>query len=98
MTSVGHRFKELFLACERQDRIIIAWNLARIFRVYYQTADENDLCYCGFKDLWHFAAECSDTELRNSNIWNSFTDGGDSELLRKVVTEGLDMFKVQGEW
>lgn len=98
MNSIGTCFKELLLAYDIEDRYTIVMNLKKIFRVYYGIADSNDLCYCGLVDLLSFLTELSDKELHESNVWNSFEDGGDSPLLQKVVENGLDMFKVEGAW
>jgi hypothetical protein len=98
MTTVGEQFKELFLASPPKERPIIICNLKKIFRMYYEKENENDLCLCGLIDLYDMLDEISDDELRKSNVWNSFIDAGESELLRKVVNSGLDMFTVRGAW
>jgi hypothetical protein len=98
MATIGEQFKELFLASDPKNRPIIVWNLKQIFRMYYEKENTNDLCLCGLIDLYDMLDEISDDELRKSNVWNSFIDGGESELLRKVVDSGLDMFMVKGAW
>lgn len=98
MTTVGEQFKESYLASNPKDRPNIVWNLKKIFRKYYKKEDENDLCFTGLIELYDMLGEVSDAELRKSNVWNSFIDGGESELLRKVVDAGLDIFTVMGEW
>jgi hypothetical protein len=98
MTTVGEQFKELFFASDPKNRPIIVWNLKKIFRVYYEKEDDNDFCLCGLIDLYDMLNEMSDDELRKSNVWNSFIDAGESELLRKVVNSGLEMFTVKRAW
>jgi hypothetical protein len=97
MTTIDRRFKELILAYDMDDRFTIIMNLEKIFRLYYDTEDSDDMCYCGLLDLLPLI-ELSDKELRESKVWNSFEDGTDSPLLRKVVENGLDMFKVDCDW
>ena len=99
MTTVGHQFKELFLACDPEERLTVVWNLKQIFRVHFEAEDDNDFCFCGLIDLYSMVDDyCSDEELRDSNVWNTFIDGSESPLLRKVVNSGLDIFKVEGAW
>jgi hypothetical protein len=101
MTTMGHQFKELFLACDPEERLTVVRNLKQIFRVYFEAEaeDDNDFCFCGLIDLYSMVDDyCSEEELRDSNVWDTFIDCSDSSLLRKVVTSGLDIFKVKGAW
>jgi hypothetical protein len=90
---------------QEQERDLLRAFRARLFDIQTELEkekskkeDENDFCLCGLIDLYDMLDEMSDDELRNSNVWNSFIDAGESELLRKVVKSGLEMFTVKGAW
>lgn len=98
MATAGHQFKEMFLACEKKDRRTIVTNLKRIFHNDSGAESDSDLSYSGLIGLYHMIDECSEEELRNSNVWNSFIDDEESNILQKVVAAGIDIFKVKGAW